>query len=456
MGKDNKKLTTQEYKDKLVRLGITSVLPLDEYVNSHTKIRHHCSVCGGVFMSAPTTVSRAQSGSCPYCASKQVLVGFNDMFTTAPELAKNLKNPEDGYTHTFMSQKPVEWKCSKCGAEKTAAPGAMYNGFTCTECSDGISYPEKFVAKALTLNGIKYVPQLSSAKQKWCKNFRYDFYFVSNKQKVIVEVQGGQHLTKNKKFYGKYSDSIRENDDAKEKLAKENGIDVYIRLDCAKSTMDYISKSIATSELAKYVSPETNWGLCNEAATGSDFLEVIELFNRGYRTSEIAKKLQRSSTFVTSSLNDGTRLGLCSYDPEESNAVAHNIGVVCLETRNAYKNLKEACAEHNINPKMLRKTCTGENNVAISRDGKMTHWVFASDYDADKDYSEILSRSRNYRCTTRKVRCLNTGVVFLSEREAREWCNVSELYNVLNGKTNTCGTHPETGERLRWEWVIDS
>lgn len=61
--------------------------------------------CGHPF---PATVSRRSKGKgCIYCVKKnpKVLVGFNDMWTTNPDLAKLLANPEDGYELGEFSNK---------------------------------------------------------------------------------------------------------------------------------------------------------------------------------------------------------------------------------------------------------------------------------------------------------------------------------------------------------------
>jgi len=53
----------------------------------------------------------SQSTDCPYCTGKKILVGFNDLATTFPELAKEAFG-WDPKTVTFGSNKRVMWKCS--------------------------------------------------------------------------------------------------------------------------------------------------------------------------------------------------------------------------------------------------------------------------------------------------------------------------------------------------------
>ena len=43
--------------------------------------------------------------------------GINDLWTTCPEVAQLLLNPEDGYKLTKSSGKHVDFKCPNCGTK---------------------------------------------------------------------------------------------------------------------------------------------------------------------------------------------------------------------------------------------------------------------------------------------------------------------------------------------------
>ena len=51
---------------------------------------------------------------CPVCNNKVIMRGVNDMWTTNPELASLLADPNDGYKYARCSQKSVDWKCPNC------------------------------------------------------------------------------------------------------------------------------------------------------------------------------------------------------------------------------------------------------------------------------------------------------------------------------------------------------
>lgn len=54
------------------------------------------------------------------------------------------------------------------------------------------------------------------------------------------------------------------------------------------------------------------------------------------------------------------------------------------------------------------------------------------------------------------VRCINTNQIFHSTPEAAAWCNLKSSSNIKEccvGKRKTAGKHPNTGEKLKWEYV---
>ena len=58
----------------------------------------------------------SQKQGCPYCSGKKVLVGFNDLATTDPDIAKEWSalNPFKPTEVTRGSRKKVEWECINC------------------------------------------------------------------------------------------------------------------------------------------------------------------------------------------------------------------------------------------------------------------------------------------------------------------------------------------------------
>ena len=85
-----------------------------------------------------TISNRTIGRGCPYCASKKVLKGFNDLQTVNPALAKEWNYEKDnGLTPedvTPSSNRKVWWKCNK-GHEWQASINSRNKGHGCPYCS---------------------------------------------------------------------------------------------------------------------------------------------------------------------------------------------------------------------------------------------------------------------------------------------------------------------------------
>lgn len=94
-------------------------------------------------------VKRVEGQNCPYCSGKKIQKGFNDLFTTHPNLKnewnwdENNINPE---TISAGSHKKVWWRCAK-GHEWQAVVSTRVNGTGCPKCSEELrtSFPEKVI-----------------------------------------------------------------------------------------------------------------------------------------------------------------------------------------------------------------------------------------------------------------------------------------------------------------------
>ena len=81
-------------------------------------------VCARGHAYCVTIAARARSGSgCPYCAGRKVLVGFNDLLTTHPDVAQQWHAELNGELTPDMvtagSNKKIWWECSEGHVWKT-------------------------------------------------------------------------------------------------------------------------------------------------------------------------------------------------------------------------------------------------------------------------------------------------------------------------------------------------
>jgi len=98
------------------------IKPEDVSACSHYDVYWKCSK-GHSYKLSPALRTK-QHQNCPYCASKRILKGFNDLPSLYPDVVKEWNYEKNGDLNPddFMasSNKKVWWKCSKCGHEWSA------------------------------------------------------------------------------------------------------------------------------------------------------------------------------------------------------------------------------------------------------------------------------------------------------------------------------------------------
>ena len=78
------------------------------------------------------------NSGCPFCANQKILVGYNDMFSTNPELQeewdfdKNTINPK---TVSSGTNKKAWWICKECGFSWSATINSRKRGHGCPSCA---------------------------------------------------------------------------------------------------------------------------------------------------------------------------------------------------------------------------------------------------------------------------------------------------------------------------------
>ena len=129
--KDNKKLISEYNYKKNGEIDLNTIT-----TGSHKKIWWKCSK-GHEWESE--VKSRNAGRGCPFCANKKVLVGYNDITTTNPILAKewNYEKNENLKPTQFLanSHKKVWWKC-KNGHEWISSIENRNKQSGCPYCSN--------------------------------------------------------------------------------------------------------------------------------------------------------------------------------------------------------------------------------------------------------------------------------------------------------------------------------
>lgn len=248
--------------------------------------------------------------SCDYC---------NSIENKRPDLIKYLISQYDSRL-PFASNKRVLVKCPDCGDEKyMIVKNLSRQGFRCAKCGDGVSFPEKFLSCVLMQLGVDFVAQVTSRTLSWIGNYRYDFY-IPNKN-IIIEAHGAQHYRDNSSPSQKWRtlEEEQENDRNKESLAKRNGVNDYIVLDCRLSELNWIKNSILNSSLNQiYDLSSIDWLRCVEFSMKNLVREVCSYWSshNNLTTGELAKLFRMNQSTILQYLKSGTELGWCNYSVE--------------------------------------------------------------------------------------------------------------------------------------------
>ena len=285
---------------------------------------------------------------CQVCCGKVVLADYNSVAATHPYLVKYFLNKNDAFTHTSQSKKKVDMQCPYCGFQKSVSIHNLTNaGFSCPVCSDGISFPNRFMASVLQyLLPSKGIEFKTEASFEWSKNIIhnniklsgnkfYDFH-IKTQLPIIIECHGDQHYNQNrrKQKRSRTLEEEQENDMIKKDLAINNGVDDkrYVVLDCRVSSMSFIKNSIMSSNLPNllcFEEDDIDWHLCADRAHDSLVGIACEMWSEDkYTIRSLASAIGVSSSTVERYLKQGSEIGLCNYGHE------HKANVKCFTIQN--------------------------------------------------------------------------------------------------------------------------
>jgi predicted RNA-binding Zn-ribbon protein involved in translation (DUF1610 family) len=395
LGKINKKhsyIIGQIVKTKTGKIQILEQirLPIGDYTKRG--YRYKCLIDNNIDIINEYDLMRGSG--CNVCSGRKIIRGYNDLWTTSPEISKLLKFPECGYILTSGTEKCAIFICPDCGYEKIFRVCNIINqGFSCPRCGDGVSYPNKFVRSFFDQINEIYIPEYSP---NWANNKVYD-NFLPN-QNELWEIHGVQHYKKGSGVYSKKKSlkEQQENDRVKKDLAKKNGCK-YIEIDARKSELEWIKNSIINlPEIKRYDLDNIDWNVCNKYACNNLVKIVNDLWNDGCKNIfEISKLVKLSKPTIINYLKRGALLSWSDYNPREEIKKSWKKRSEKTKSKNQRKvvqmsiegifikewdSMREASRELNVRSCNIWSCCNGRRNHA----GKYK-WLYIEDYMAQTE-----------------------------------------------------------------------
>ena len=277
-------------------------------------------------------VSDIAKHKCGVCNSNMIVaVGINDINTTHPYMNKYFVNETDKYKYSFGSNCKVDMQCPECGNVQTNTIGVVYsNGFSCKNCSDNITFPNKMIRGVLNQfqldciefeycpSWLKKLPYCIDGEEYIARYCFYDVYFEHNNRCYAVEMDGGVGHGK-KQWHKKDTDKKGiALDLAKDKAAAKQGVEV-IRIDCdykdASKRFEHIQKSIRESKLSNVLDLSLiNWAECMNFVSSNLMKDVCTNWIDGQSTLvEFQAKYHIDTSTIRTYLKKGRELGWCNY-----------------------------------------------------------------------------------------------------------------------------------------------
>lgn len=458
-----KKRTQEEY-DALLKEVNPTIIRVGDYIRMDIRTKHRCLKCGHEWDVFPSSLTGKKHSGCPICngGTSTVIVGVNDMWTTNPELAKLLADPDDGYKYTQSTKKKVKWKCPDCGeiTKLKAISSVKTYGLLCGKCSKNKSLPNKIMYNLLTSLNIEFEDEICF---DWCR-FKlndeerrgiYDFYFELNGNKYIVEMDGYFH--KNDNYMSNQSaDMSQYIDSEKDRLAIQHGINI-IRIPCIPSRTYVIKENILKSQLSSLLDlSKVNWNECFYKSTQRIVKDICIEYKNGATITELSQKYKKHIDTIRKYLDHGTTIGICDYRHDDNKS-----HVVCLNDRKYFDMIKDAGKYYNVTTASILLCCNHKAYNAghgIDEDGLPLVFAYYNEYIGltELDILNKIQQAVLFKYLNKMVICMNTKTIFKTAKDAEKWCGCRISGNLYESERfRHSGKHPVTKEELQWKKLID-
>ena len=397
----SRKTTQEEFVQKVNDKYNGKYAVVGKYVNAKTLIKLKHISCGTVFERTPNNItSKNKNIYCPVCdgySGKKPLIGINDLWTTHPEIAQMLKNTEDGYKCSRGSNMKMDFVCKYCGEVVSELVYQVVddNRVTCKFCSDGVKYPNRFMANLLKSLHVDFIPEYIIKPY----SYKFDFYFIINQKHYVVEMDGG--IGHGNKTYSGEKDVVGEKIDfIKDNICYDNNIEP-IRIDCnyeCNNRFEYIKQSILDSNLnLLFDFTAVDFKHIDKLSSSSLIIDIANYWNSEIKSYEelcelttlsrntIRKYLKEAcdKCFINETYKDVLQKIRIASNKKIANS--KGIKIICDQTQEIFYSISSAEAQTGV--KNIKKFLNGERSYAGKlQDGTKLTWTKLS----NEQYEQLL------------------------------------------------------------------
>ena len=234
-----KKKTTLYYVTECKHRGYDQ--PIEDYKGNKVKIKHKCKR-GHIYLQTPN--NHLQGHGCPTCNKKLPYLAYSQEEYIRLAIKKSNAIPKEQYRGRMTK---IKHKCLNCGNTYNQFPNDLLrNHIGCPYCyyhSNGEHYIESYLMN----NYINYTPQKTFKDLKDKRNLSYDFYLP--KYNILIEYQGIQHYELGHGYMNR-NDRLEKqqlHDKMKREYAKKNGyklLELHYSLDTQEKVNNYLDKHL--------------------------------------------------------------------------------------------------------------------------------------------------------------------------------------------------------------------
>ncbi len=356
--------------------------------------RYRCNVCQ--YEDFVKEYEIGASGICHVCHNKKTVPGRNTIEKTDPWMVPFFDN-EDYLKYRHGANIREYFICPQCKYKKTKQMTihTLYStkSVSCPRCSDGISYPNKYMWSVL--EQLKNQNKIELFEREWNADWlgkrRFDFMVSGKTGMFFIEMDGGLGHGRNIiASNGLTADETLKIDAEKDKLAEDHGLSV-VRVDAVKSEKTYLKHSIKSALGHRLDLGDIKWAQAAKNATKSKIVEVCEYYrdHNEMLPKEVAEYFGISKSTALRYINQGEEWGLCKYNNLPAQRAKKNViksysfakrEVSCYSLEGVflrnYESIKSAARECGVSETAIIHCCQGVTKKSAGYIWRYTQQTF--------------------------------------------------------------------------------